>query len=308
MGQARLRAYIYLLIVALIWGIAGPVIKLTLVGLSPDIFLLYRFFISAVLALIIFMFRPFRFPKDKKILGFLILYAILNSTISLGLLFWGTDKTSLIDMSLISLFAPLLSILAGYIFLKEHITLREKVGILTAFVGSLIILIEPIVKFDGPGAFIGNLLIFGSLIAGVTAGLLLKKMLREDIDAVGLANFSFIVGFVTLLPIVLFLYSPFEIWNLIISNPSNGGISPAYHAGVWYMAVFSGTVAYALLNMGYKTIELSEAALFSYLYPIFSAILAILFLGDKLTLPAAIGSVVTFAGVFIAEVKKKRYT
>src|SRR3990167_6781633 len=105
MNSARLRAYIYLLIVALIWGLAGPVIKLTLKGLPPDVFLLYRFFLSAALAFGIFIFRPFRFPKDKKTFWILLLYALLSSTISLGLLFWGTDKTSLIDMSLISLFA-----------------------------------------------------------------------------------------------------------------------------------------------------------------------------------------------------------
>jgi drug/metabolite transporter (DMT)-like permease len=74
------------------------------------------------------------------------------------------------------------------------------------------------------------------------------------------------------------------------------------------MAVFSGTIAYTLNNLGQKTIELSEAALFAYIYPIFSAILAVVLLQEKLTPVAVIGSVITFAGVLLAEIKKKSYT
>ncbi|PJA42810.1 EamA family transporter, partial [Candidatus Woesebacteria bacterium CG_4_9_14_3_um_filter_39_10] len=43
MNPHRLKAYILLLIVAVIWGIAGPVIKFTLGGFPPLLFLTYRF-------------------------------------------------------------------------------------------------------------------------------------------------------------------------------------------------------------------------------------------------------------------------
>jgi drug/metabolite transporter (DMT)-like permease len=73
------------------------------------------------------------------------------------------------------------------------------------------------------------------------------------------------------------------------------------------MAVISGNIAYTINNIGQKSIELSEAAPFAYLYPIFSAILAIVFLGDKLTLFIILGSITTFIGVSLAGLKKKRY-
>ncbi|MFI5241317.1 MAG: EamA family transporter, partial [Microgenomates group bacterium] len=79
-----------------------------------------------------------------------------------------------------------------------------------------------------------------------------------------------------------------------------------YHLGVLYMALISGTLAFTLLNMGQKTIELSEAAIFMYLYPIFSGILAIIVLGDKMTPVIILSAIITFIGVAIAEVKKKR--
>ena len=161
MNPHRLKAYILLLIVAVIWGIAGPVIKITLGKIPPDVFILYRFFISGVLAILFFSIKGIKLPKEKSTLIQLFVYCLLNSSISLGLLFWGTSKTSLLDMSLISLFGPLLLVTAGYFFLKDKITKREKTGTAVAFIGALVIGISPLINTSmGDGQIFGNILIF----------------------------------------------------------------------------------------------------------------------------------------------------
>lgn len=302
MNPHRLHAYILLSIVAVIWGIAGPVIKLTLKGLPPDIFLLYRFLISSILSIIIFIFTGFKLPQKPRLILDVCIYTFLNSTVVLGLLFWGTDKTSLLDMSLISLFGPILLILAGFIFLKDRITAKERVGILIAFIGSFLIIIEPLLRAsNSSGQLWGNLLIFASLLSAAVSGIYVKKLLRQDISPAFLANLSFLVGFITFLPLVIFKYGLLRTVTIVTSA------SLPFHLGVLYMAIFSGTIAYTLANTAQKSIEISEAALFSYVSPIFSGILAVILLGDKLTAPAIAGSVITFIGVVIAEIKKKRY-
>ena len=50
MNPKRLRSYIYLVIVAAIWGAAGPVIKFTLRELPPFTFLTYRFLITSLVS------------------------------------------------------------------------------------------------------------------------------------------------------------------------------------------------------------------------------------------------------------------
>lgn len=301
MNTHRVRAYFLLLIVAFIWGIAGPVIKLTLKGLPVDIFLVYRFFMASILALIIIFIKKFKLPKDPAIVRDIIIYSLLNSTVTLGLLFWGLEKTSLLDMSILSLFGPILMILAGFVFLREHITARERVGIVITFAGSVLVTVEPILKADhGTSAFFGNFLIITSLISGALAGLYVKKLMRQGVSPSFLANLSFILGFVTLFPFVLFKSGFSQTIGTIANAPF------PYHLGVVYMAFISGTLAYSLYNLAQKTIELSEAALFSYLYPIFSGILAVFVLGDKFTLPIAVGSAAAFIGVFLAKFKKKR--
>ncbi len=303
MNPHRLKAYFLLSIVAVIWGIAGPVIKITLGKIPPDLFILYRFFISTIVAMLFFGIKGIKFPKDKLTLIELFIYCIFNSSITLGLLFWGTSKTSLLDMSLISLFGPLLLVAAGYFFLKDKITKQEKVGTFIAFAGACAIGLSPLVKTtSADGRLFGNFLIFLSLISSTVGGVLLKKLMKRGISPTLLANLSFVVGLVTVLPFV------------IIKSGTIYALSPIYTStlstwlGIAYMAIVSGNIAYILNNMGQKTIELSEAAPFTYLYPIFSAILAVVLLGDKLTPPIVLGSLITLIGVVIAETKKKRYT
>lgn len=303
MNPHRLKAYFLLLIVAVIWGIAGPVIKITLGKIPPDLFILYRFFLSTLIALFFFVVKGLKLPKEKSTLIQLFIYCLLNSSISLGLLFWGTSKTSLLNMSLIELFGPLLLVLAGYFFLKDKITRREKAGTIVAFIGASVIGISPLLKTEGSeGNLFGNILIFLALVSSAVCGVLVKKLMKKGVSPVLLANLSFVVGFFTVLPFVI-IKSGFN-YSLSLFGTADLRV----WLGIAYMAIVSGNIAYILNNRGQKTIELSEAAPFAYLYPIFSAVLAVILLGDKLTPPILLGSLVTLVGVVIAETKKKRYT
>jgi drug/metabolite transporter (DMT)-like permease len=225
---------------------------------------------------------------------------VLNTTVSVGLLFAGTAHTSLVSMSLISLFGPILTIFGGYFFLKDKISWIEKIGIGITFIGSLFIIIEPIVKSNGiQGELLGNILVIGSLVSGSIATILLKELLRKGVGAIMLANLGFVVGFVTMIPIVLHFHSTLEIADMISK------MALSYHLGIIYLAVFSGTIAYTLNNLAQKTIEVSELAVFSYVYPIISAILAVWFLKEPMTPLGYFGSGITLVGIFIAEVKRR---
>lgn len=300
MNPHRLRAYIYLIVVSIIWGVAGVVIKFSLDGFPPLIFLSYRFFISSLIALIFFIqVRP---TFDRRVFWMFLLYAFLNSTVGLGLLFFGFDKTTAIDATLISMTAPLLTTLAGVFFLNERVTKIEKIGMGIAFLGTLITILEPILRMnDGTGGFIGNLLAFLSILVGVVVALLAKKIMRRGVRPDTAAHFSFLVGFLTITPITLLVYSPSEIFETF----QNAAL--AHHLGVFYLAILSGTIAYILWMKAQKTIEVSEASIFTYLNPIFATPLAVIWLHEKITPFFILGAIVITVGVIIAEWKKKRY-
>jgi len=292
MKAHRLTAYLLLIIVSLIWAIAGPVIKYVLGEVPPLPFLLLRFGISSLIAIISFFFTGLHFPKKLSTILLLLLYGFVTSTVTLGLLFIGLKQTTVLEMSLISLVGPLMIALSGVIFLNEHITKREKMGMGIALLGTVVTILEPLLSSGmGFSRISGNLLIILYLATNTVSVVLCKKLLRLGISPSLMTNLTFIVGFITTLPLAL-------------GQSNFSHISTLSILGIIFMAVLSGNLAYYLGNKAQKSIEVSEAALFAYLYPLLAMPLAVIWLHEKITLPYVIGAVIVAIGVIIAELKK----
>jgi drug/metabolite transporter (DMT)-like permease len=304
MTSSRIRSYILLTIVAAIWGIAGPVIKYTLPDFPPVIFLTYRFAISLLVLIPITIFMKQSFPKKKRDLFILTLIGLLGSSINLGLLFYGYNFTTALDASLLSATAPIFVVAASAFILKEKVTKMEKLGVFITFIGAITIVIQPLMEgglFTAKNIY-GNLLIIAANIAWVLYIVLSKYELKHKVKPLIMTTYMFFLGFITLLPLAIFQSGGFSnLINQLISAP----VKP--HLGVWYMALLSGALAYFLYQKAQKSIEASEATLFSYLGPLFAAPLAVFWLGETLTPTFLLGSIIIAVGVYIAEFKKRSY-
>ena len=300
----RIKAYTYLILVSLIWGIAAPVIKFTLRGIGPYPFLTYRFFIASVFALVFFVIFSKKLHILIKNLGGVIFYGFVTTTLALGLLFLGLNRTTVLDATLISSVSPLVVAIAGVIFFKENITNQEKLGISIAFLGTFVTVSEPLFRnglANNINQLTGNLLIVGYLLANAFSSVWAKRLGRKGVDSFLLSNSSFIVGLLTLLPLSFFLLSVPDLIKEAVNLPLQ------YQAGVFYMALISGTIAYALWIRAHKTIEISEAGVFYYLTPLFAAPLGVFWLGEKITPPFITGALLIALGVIIAEYKRRSY-
>ncbi|MEK9143229.1 MAG: DMT family transporter, partial [Patescibacteria group bacterium] len=293
-------AYVLLLIVSIIWGVAGPVIKFTLGSFPPIIFLTYRFALASAFGAALWAIRPPKFQTKANTIPFILLHSVLAVPVGLGLLFFGFDKTSSLSGSVISATGPIMVAIAGMILLKEHITKPERVGIALALFGTLIITVGPMLGGNAFTSFEGNLLIIISLAADAIATVIAKVSLRNRVPPIALTNISFMIGFICFLPFLLASYSFQDIITTIISAPLSA------HLGVLYMAFISGTLAYTLQKLAMKSIEVGEVAVFNYLFPIWAAPLALWWLGEKITLPFVLGAAVIATGVVIAEHKKRQ--
>lgn len=298
MNPARLRAYFFLLIVVVIWGIAPSVIKFALGELPPFLFLTYRFLITSVILF------PFYLASKEKGLTFgnlpLILIVAVTSTLNLGLLFYGTNLTTSLDASLITATAPIFVALAGVWFLHEHVTTREKLGIVITIIGTIVIALQSFfeVGLGAERSILGNTIIFTSNIAFAAYLLLSKEALRKRVSPFTITFMMFFLGFIMMIPLTLRELPLREILPKLIS------ISIPAQLSVLFMALFSGAVAYLLYQKAQKTIEASEAAVFTYLTPIVTAPVATVWLHEKLTTPYIVGSIIIAVGVILAELKK----
>lgn len=299
MTAHRLRAYIYLIIVAVIWGAAAPIIKFTLGGIDPLPFLAYRFAIASIFSIVFFSLKGLNLPKPSQALPWVFFYGILAVPLALGTLFIGLDKSTVLDVTLIGTIAPMVITIGGTIFFHDKITKKEMFGISIVLIGVIINSFYPIFSTESDTRLSGNLLILIYLLADSGSVLVAKAAVRHKLQSSLLTNFAFIIGAFILIPITIYIYGFDNLLATIVNLPLK------YHLGVWYMALFSGSLAYFLYVRAQRSIEVSEATLFNYLQPVFSVPLAIFWLGEKISTSFILGAVLITVGLIIAEYKKR---
>ncbi len=299
----RHTAYLYLLLVSIIWGAASPVVKNTLTWFDPWIFLTYRFGISAAIAIPYLWLTRAKIPKKSSSLGLVLLTGLISTPLSLWLFFEALSKTTALSGSLLTAVGPLLMILGGAIFFHDRVTHHERIGIAVTIVGALVAAVGPLILNGQPdtlGKFEGNMIMLAAVVTDLIGALLTKQAMERKINAAFLAQSQFILGFAIFLPIVLLQRSAGDIVSVITRAPLEA------HLGVLFMAVFSGTIAYTLRNIAIKTVEISESALFIYLQPLWAAILAVLWLGEPITKSYILGGVIIAVGVLVAQQRRHR--
>lgn len=301
MTQRRLTAYFFLLLTSIIWGIAGPVIKFTLTSFPPLIFLSYRFAISSFVALIFFVTAQPKLPRKSSLITLLIIAGFLTSTVRLGLLFAGFNETTSLSGNVISAITPALLALLGHYFFHEHVTAHERIGLLIAFFGTMVSVVEPVFAADSTfvATLHGNLLVLISLFADVISIMLIKYLLKRQVEPGIIPHLTFLIGFLTIIPLTFYYHS----WSQVISTIVRAPLEA--HLGVLFMALISGTLAYGLQAKGLKSIEVGEASVFSYLSPVWAAPLSLLWLHEKISGPFLFGAALIFIGVMIAEYKRR---
>lgn len=296
-----------LLAAVAIWGIGGVVIKYTLAFFDPVVFLTYRFFIaSLVLIPLLFITHKHLWQSLSQLTPrqwlFLSIGGLLGTTVQLLLLFSGLRLTTAMDGILISSTSPILTAIAGYLFLKEHITKREKIGLTIATVGSIIVVLQPIISSGRifSGSTWGNLLVLAANLAWVAYIILTKTQLRHHQTPLFLVTFNFFIGLVSMFLILIFTGSPAIIHSQLLTHNLSA------HLGVAYMALISGALAYTLYHRAERSIETSEADVFIYLQPLFGIPLAYFWLREPITAPFLISCAVITVGVCLAQIKTSR--
>ena len=306
MNKNRLLAYLALLTTAVIWGVAGPVIKVTLEGIGPFSFLALRFLINAIVIAPFFYLHLKKHPIKWNDLPRLSILTLLGTTTTLALIFLGLERTTALDATLIIATVPLFIVIGGSLIcikgvvcLRETVTRLEKIGLAIALTGVGITVLQPLLEQGllTSENLVGNLLILASNITWAAFTIGSKEDFRRHSPFL-ITAFSFIFGFLTFIPLA-FLENP-DLLVTVSRLPS------ATWAGVFYMSLLSSIIAYLTYAWGLSKIEASEAALFLYLEPLFAAPFAYLWLGEVITPTFLLGAAVIATGVILTEYRPPR--
>ena len=298
----RFSAYLFLLGNALVWGVAFPFIKLAFnQGLDPNIFLLGRYSLALLLSLPIILVVLFTQPQVKKQITFknlakIIPLELLGTFLTLFLLYQGVSRTTAIEASLISITWPLFVTLGGIFFLKEKEQKHEVIGLFLTIVGTLLLVIKPLLTAKVNGSLNGNLLILAQNLCIAIYYLLAKKH-YHGLNKWLTTHLSFWVGFLGFL-ILSFItqpVSPFSTLTTIFSSISWSSFA------IFYMALFGSIIGLTFYLFGQERIEASEASVFTYLQPIFAIPLAFFLLHESISWIEFSAMLIIILGVYTVQ-------
>lgn len=304
--QKRFQAYFLLLINTFCWGAAFIFIKPAFAITTPFRFLFYRYILAAGLSL---PFLLYYWPKIKNKLSALwqiTLIEILGVTIALTLLYFGLDRTSAIEASLIANTTPIFTVLAGILFLKEKQEKNEWLGLAMAIIGTFLLTFLPLVNgftLSQGISLEGNLLIIGQNITIAIYYILAKKYYHR-LPKFFVSSFSFWIGlisfaFLSLAEQDFSLPSLQEVITIDITSLE------VIFASV-YMAIFGSIIGLTVYIKGQDDIEASEASLFTYLQPLIYIPLGIILLNETVNPIQILALILIIFGVLIAEKRSFR--
>ncbi len=294
----RFLPYIALLSAHTIWGIHFVITKITLEEFPVYTLAFFRFAFASV------FLAPFFLAQTKKVkirtadLPKLTAVGIFIITLNIALFFSGIKITDATSASVITLIIPILSVLAGWWFLKEKIFLVNILGIILGVIGALVIIGIPQILFGAidSNKLIGNILIFLSSISFVVGAIFSREMLKRY-SSLTVTAFAFSIGFITFLPLALYEYFQDPGWI--------NRVTPLGIFGLIFMVLLSSISAYFLFEWGLAKTSVVKADLFQYLEPLIASSLAVLILGETITFSLIIGALLIISGILFGTLAKE---
>jgi len=264
--------------------------KRALAELSPFELALGRFTLAAILyGVLLWRWGARIARRDLLALAALGFVAVpLNQ----GFFLTGLARSTPGHAALLYALTPILVFLIACAWLGERATPVKVAGIAVAFAGVLVVLLaRGQVDLASAGSQLsGDLLILVGVVAWafyVVAG----KPYAERYGTVASTGTSLLLG--------ALLYAPL---GLALSERAHfEALSPGGWASVAYLVVFTSVLNYLIYYWALARAEASRVAIWSNLQPVFTALLAWAFYGERLTASFAVGGAMVLAGVVLTE-------
>lgn len=196
----------------------------------------------------------------------------------IGLIF-GIAFIPLTTFAAIVQIAPILVVLGGAVFLKEHVGWRRWAAVIAGLVGMLIV-IRP--WSDGFSPYV----IFAMLgVSGLAGRDLVTRIAPSHIPALALSTW----GFISTMPAGIVV----SVWQ---QEPFSADPMALFHIG---LAILVTTTGYFAITTAMRMAPVSIVSPFRYTRLIFTTSLGLIFLGERLDQPTVIGaSIILCAGLY----------
>jgi drug/metabolite transporter (DMT)-like permease len=223
---------------------------------------------------------------------FISLSAILNIVIYCYLSYASLQFTSSTNGALINTLTPALIMMFSFLILKEKGSTLQVIGLITSFIGVLIVLTKGnLLQLFHTQFNKGDLLMFLAVLCFAAYSLLVKKVK-------GIPMFTFVtmmemVGSIAMIPF------------LFLQPPHYEKLTPFGIVGIIYLGVFPSVGSQIFWNNGIKEIGANKTGITMNFIPIFTAIISII-LGQSLVISQIVGGCLTIAGMLLTSLRRRQ--
>ncbi|MBQ1326745.1 MAG: DMT family transporter [Eubacterium sp.] len=284
------------------WSLAYPFIKIGYQGFGIKgndlggkiLFAGIRFFIAGILVSFICIFKGKKLNiKNKKDYGWLILLALVNTTLHYMFAYIGLGNNSSGRSTILDSLGGFFLIALSTLFFKDDkMTLRKALGSGLGVLGIVIINIDFSGHFFDNITFAGDgMILLNALCAGF--GGIITRIVSRKMNILAATGHSMTIGGACLIAtgMVIGKKNP---WNINFTNIL-----------VLILLILISAVCFAIYNALLKYHPISEIAIYNALIPVLGVIFATLFLGESLKWQYFIAVILVAFGIRIVNGKNR---
>lgn len=244
-----------------------------------------RFFFGGLL---LFVFALIKKEVRISIKDFLLccVLGILNAVISMGLINMSlrVENASAAVTAVLFSCNPIFVSLVASLIDKESMSRRKIIALILGLIGTLLISFNKL-QFNVSSILSPFLAVLSAVFFALYS--VLGKRLSKKIGSLRMNAFSFIGGSLILAVLLVITKRPVFTFNISITP------------WVFYLAFFVTGLAYLFYFAGLSIIGAGKGSLVFFLKPVFAAVLAFIFLHERMNLLSVLGTVIILSGVWI---------
>jgi drug/metabolite transporter (DMT)-like permease len=282
-----------LLLTSFLWGGNFVVGKSLVTHASPMTLTTLRWGIAIVCLLPIVWWKEKKLFPPKTALLPLLFMGISGVALFNLFQFWALEKTSATNVGLISTLTAISIAVFSYLFLKEKMNLLQIFSMILSLFGVILFLLKGKLNLLFSLEFnTGDIwMIVAVCIWGIYS---VCSRWATRVTSPLMSTFSSgIFGLMVLLP--------FNLTNFTITN-----LNASFIASILYTGVVSTVLCMLFWNIGVQKLGATTSGIFLNFNPIFTAILANIFLGEQMSRIQAIGSGIVILGCYLFTYFKTR--
>jgi drug/metabolite transporter (DMT)-like permease len=286
-----LKGYSLVLAATAIWS-GNFIVARVLSNSVPPVTLVALRSAIAIIILLPFVIRGLsgQVPIIRAHIGYLALTAFLGLTVCNTFVYIAAATSSALNMTLIAICSPIMTILFARLFLGDTLTFHRIVGLIVATSGVVFLITGGrFSRLAHLNFSEGDIWMLGQASSFALYSILVRKKPAE-LQSLTFLFSLFVLGMVFL--------APWVAWEL--AGAGTIEFSPITIAAILYLGVGPSLLAYLCWNKSVATIGPTRAAFVYYCLPLFSGVEALLWLGEPITAIHILSGTMILGGVFFA--------